>query len=126
MTREEMIEQGILKHRELMGAAGDEFYLDLKSKFSAAAEYLMACCFGTVWSRDALGNKMRELCTLSALTAMGKLPQVKAHVKGAIHAGSTREEVLEVLLHMFPYCGWPSTLSALNMAFEAFAEMDSE
>jgi 4-carboxymuconolactone decarboxylase len=109
-----------------MSQAGDEYYEQLRAKFAPAADYLMECCFGTVWSRPALGDKVRELCTLSALTAMGKLPQIKGHVKGALRAGNSKEEVLEVLLHMFPYCGWPATLNAIGVAFEAFEEMEAE
>jgi 4-carboxymuconolactone decarboxylase len=79
-------------------------------------------CFGLFWSRENLSVKHRSLVTVSQLAAMGKLPELKAHLRGALNVGWRREELVEVLMHTAIYCGVPTGVNALNAAAEVLAE----
>lgn len=83
--------------------------------------------FGELYSRDVLDQKTRELCTVAALTVEGHcLPELSAHVKGAVNCGASREEVMEVIIQMIAYCGFPAATNALFIAGEAFEELEAE
>ncbi|HEY7164021.1 MAG TPA: carboxymuconolactone decarboxylase family protein, partial [Candidatus Binatia bacterium] len=59
------------------------------------------------------------------LTAMGNAaPQLKAHIDGALNVGCTREEVIEVIMQMAVYAGFPAALNGLFAAKEVFAERE--
>ncbi len=52
------------------------------------------------------------------LTALGKTPEIKLHVKGALNNGLSVEEIKAVLLHATAYCGIPAGLDACKAAHE--------
>ena len=54
---------------------------------------------------------------------MGKLPEIKTHVKGAIANGVTIEEIREVFVHGIIYCGVPAAVGAFRAASEVFQEL---
>ncbi|MGE0484098.1 MAG: carboxymuconolactone decarboxylase family protein [Gammaproteobacteria bacterium] len=77
--------------------------------------------YGDVVSRPALDLRSRELATVAALTALGNArPQLEAHIKGALNAGCTPREVLEVILQMAVYAGFPAALNGVAAAREVF------
>jgi 4-carboxymuconolactone decarboxylase len=53
-------------------------------------------------------------------------PQLKVHIHGALNTGNTREEVVEVLMLMAVYAGFPAALNGLFAAKEVFAARDAE
>ncbi|MCB1748508.1 MAG: carboxymuconolactone decarboxylase family protein [Gammaproteobacteria bacterium] len=78
--------------------------------------------YGDVVSRPALDLRSRELATVAALTALGNArPQLEAHIGGALNAGCTPREVLEVILQMAVYAGFPASLNGVAAARTVFA-----
>ncbi len=82
--------------------------------------------FGTVWSRPQLAIRDRSLITCAALTALGKEPQLKRHLMGALNQGITREQIIEIMIHLGHYAGWPASVNGQRVARELFAELDGE
>jgi 4-carboxymuconolactone decarboxylase len=83
-------------------------------------------CFGDVWAREALDLRTRRVITLTALAAQGKERAMPGHIKGALNQGFSRQEILEVFVQMIPYVGFPTTLAAIEVATNVFAEMDKK
>ena len=82
--------------------------------------------FGEVYARPGLDLKSRQLVTVAALAAMHNAPQeLKAHLFGALKLGWKREELVEALLQIALYAGFPAAISALAVAKEVFAELDA-
>ncbi len=72
-----------------------------------------------------LDKRSRQFATIAALTAMGTaMPQLKVHINGALNVGCTPSEIVEVILQMVVFCGFPSTINGLNVAHEVFRERD--
>ncbi|MBU2800679.1 carboxymuconolactone decarboxylase family protein, partial [Acidithiobacillus caldus] len=72
-----------------------------------------------------LSLKEREIATVAALTALGNAqPQLKVHIHGALNVGCTRREIVEILIQMAVYAGFPSALNGIFAAKEVFAERD--
>ncbi|CAJ37954.1 carboxymuconolactone decarboxylase family protein [Methanocella arvoryzae] len=82
--------------------------------------YVFEFAYGDIYSRPGLDVKTRELATVAALTAMGHLPQLKSHIDAALNTGWTKEEIVEVIMQMAVYAGFPAALNALSAADEVF------
>lgn len=88
-------------------------------------EYLVSFAFGDLYARPGLKPRDRQLATIAALTALGTAgPQLRSHLKAGLNAGLTRAEIVEVLMQMAVYAGFPAALNGLAAAKEVFAEAD--
>ena len=79
--------------------------------------------FGDIYTRPGLDLKTREMLTVGALTVLG-YPQaeLKEHIRGALNVGCTRDEILEIILQMAVYAGFPAALEALKTAASVFGQ----
>lgn len=83
------------------------------------ARYLVEFPFGDIYSRPGLDLRTRELATIAALTALGYAqPQLKVHIRAGMNVGCTREEIIEVIMQMGVYAGFPAALNGLAAARE--------
>ena len=80
--------------------------------------------FGDIWTRPGLALRDRSLITCAVLTALGKELQLKVHMKGALNIGVGREEILEMMVHIAHYSGWPTAVNGTRVAEEVFKELD--
>ncbi len=76
--------------------------------------------FGDVWARPELSQWDRSLVTVSALIAMNRPDQLRAHLARARDNGVTQDEVIEVITHLAFYAGWPNAMTAIAVAKEVF------
>jgi 4-carboxymuconolactone decarboxylase len=84
-------------------------------------------CFGDIYSRPGLDLKSREIAVVAALTALGTAgPQLRVHLHAALNVGCTREEIVEVIMQMSAYAGFPAALNGLFAAKEVFAERQAD
>jgi 4-carboxymuconolactone decarboxylase len=73
-------------------------------------------CFGMFWSRPNLALRDRSMVTVAMLAALGRQEELAGHLRGALNAGVTREELIEVLMHAGVYAGVPMGVAALKTA----------
>ncbi len=117
--------RGWEKLREIDGQAGEHVIASLADIAPDFAKYLIEFPIGDIYSRPQLDLKAREISVVAALTALGNaMPQLKVHIHGALNVGCTREEVVEIIMQMAVYAGFPSALNGLFAAKEVFAERD--
>jgi 4-carboxymuconolactone decarboxylase len=109
--------------QKIDGKAGERVIDSLKDICPELAEFVVSFAFGDVISRPALGMKERELVTVAALTALGNArPQLMVHIGAALNVGCTPKEIVEVILQMAVYAGFPAALNGMFAAKEVFAE----
>lgn len=89
-------------------------------------QILQKYIFGEVFTVGELDIKTRELITVVSLTTQQTLPQLKAHINGALNAGNTQLEVREAIYQCAPFIGFPKTLNALGVLNEVFKERNIE
>jgi 4-carboxymuconolactone decarboxylase len=119
-------ERGWEKLKEIDGEAGERVIDSLRDIAPDFARYLIEFPFGDIYSRPALDLKSREIAVVAALTALGNAaPQLKVHIHGALNVGCTRQEVVETIMQMAVYAGFPAALNGLFAAKEVFRERDS-
>jgi 4-carboxymuconolactone decarboxylase len=61
-----------------------------------------------------LTAKQQAIAAISGLTAKGDLEKLKSALAGGLEAGLTVNEIKEVLVHLYAYCGFPRSLQGLN------------
>ncbi len=118
--------RGLERLREIDGEGGERVLQALADIAPDFARYLIEFPFGDIYSRPQLDLKSRELAVIAALTALGNAaPQLKVHLHGALNVGCTREEVVEVIMQMAIYAGFPAALNGLFAAKDVFKEREA-
>ena len=114
------------KGMEILESINRESYRALKEELEEVSpdlsRFVAEFAYGDVYSRKGLDIKTRELITIAALTVLGAEKQLKSHVKGALNAGCTREEIIEVIIQMAVYAGFPAAINGAIAAKEAFRD----
>ena len=104
------------------GEAGVRVVEHLATSFPEFATYVLEYPFGDIYSRPGLGLREREMAVVAALCAMGNAaPQLRVHVHAALHVGCTPREIVEVVMQMSVYAGFPAALNGLAAVKEVFA-----
>lgn len=120
-------ERGLEKLKEVDGEAGERVVESLKDIAPDLARYVIEFPFGDVYCRPGLDLKSREIAAVAALTALGTAtPQLKVHINGAINVGLSRHEVVEIIIQMAVYAGFPAALNGMFAAREVFQERDEK
>ena len=113
---------GQLMLQKVDGKGGDAVVDSLQDIAPDFAQYLIEFPFGDIYSRPGLDLRSREIATVAALTALGNAtPQLKVHIGAALHVGLTQDEIVEVIMQMAVYAGFPAALNGLFAAKEVFA-----
>lgn len=113
---------GLNMLRQVDGKGGEAVLESLRDIAPDFARYLIEFPFGDIYTRPGLDLKSREFAVVAALTALGNAsPQLKVHIAAALHVGCTREEIVEVIMQMAVYAGFPAALNGLFAAREVFA-----
>ncbi len=126
MEKSERFQRGWKKLQEIDGKAGERVIDSLQDIAPDFAQYIIEFPFGDIYSRPGLDLKSREIAVVAALTALGNAtPQLKVHIQGALNVGCSKEEVVEIIMQMAVYAGFPAALNGLFAAKEVFAENDN-
>jgi 4-carboxymuconolactone decarboxylase len=104
----------------------DETLKNLRKINRDLEKYLVEYAFGEIYGRPKLDEKTRILCTITALAALGKENQLKWHILGGLKNGIPKEEIVETLIHVSVYAGFPAAWNALRIAQQAFKEYGKE
>jgi 4-carboxymuconolactone decarboxylase len=113
--------RGWEKLLEIDGGAGERVIASLQDIAPDLARYTIEFPFGDIYSRPGLDLKSREVATVAALTALGHAaPQLKVHINAALNVGCTRTEIVEVIIQMAVYAGFPAALNGMFAAREVF------
>ena len=100
----------------------------LAGRYDAAlpgfSETLIEGAYGRFYAREGLDLKTRQLATVAALTALGgqTAPQLRVNIEHTLAVGASEREILEVILQMAAYGGWPAAINGINAALELFSE----
>ena len=116
-------ENGLQKLAEIDGAAGQKVIDSLQAICPDLAKYTIEFPFGDIYQRPQLDLKSREIATVAALTALGRCaPQLNVHIHGALNVGCAPDEIVEVILQMAVYAGFPAALNGMFVAKDVFIE----
>ena len=81
--------------------------------------------FANVWSRTGLEMRQRSMVTVALLATLGRDRELETHIKGALNLGITHEEILEIMIHVAHYAGWPAGHNGQRVAKRVFKGCNS-
>jgi len=118
-------EKGQEKLEKIYPGAAERVKESLNDIAPDMVKYLMEFAFGEISCRPGLDMKTNEIVALASLATLGTAPdQLEVHIKAALNCGCTRKEVVEVLMQVLVYAGFPAALTGLRLAKEVFKEID--
>jgi len=113
--------RGLRALAEITGDSGEGVVEALRDIAPDFADWIVDFSYGDVMARPGLDRRSRQFATIAALTALGNAqPQLKVHIAGALNVGCKPQEIVEVILQMAVYAGFPAAINALNAAREVF------
>jgi 4-carboxymuconolactone decarboxylase len=71
---------------------------------------------------NALNGKQQQIVAIAALTAKGDLTNLKPELHAGLDAGLTVNQIKEVLVHLYAYCGFPRSIRGLQTFMEVLDE----
>jgi 4-carboxymuconolactone decarboxylase len=89
-------------------------------------EMLNEYCWGAVWGREELPRKTRSMLNIAMIAILNRQHEFRAHLKGALTNGVTRDEIREILMQVAIYGGMPAAVDSFRIAREVFAEIDGK
>ncbi len=115
--------RGIAILQQVGGTDYDAPIRALQDIAPALGRFTVEFGYGDVLSRPTLGLKPRQLCTVAALAALGNAaPQLRYHIHGARNVGWSPGEIVEVLILVAGYAGFPAALNGISAAREIFEQ----
>ena len=123
MADNQRYERGRNKLKEMMGSGGEQALDNITRISPDMGRYVAEFVFGEVHCRPALDVKLREILAVASLvTRGGAEPQLRAHLSAALNVGWTERELIELMIEMAVYAGFPAALNGLYAARDVFAE----
>ena len=125
MTNKDLFDKGLQIRTEVLGEAYVRKALESMDEFNRPLQELVTeYCWGAVWGREGLTRAQRSMINLAMISALNRPHELKAHIRGALNNGVSREEIREVLLQVAIYVGVPAAVDSFRIARETFAEID--
>ena len=105
--------------KKLVGRTRTKLLRELFGYFDIPIEFVDRV-FGSLYARDNLTQRERELCAIAALCVLNRTNELKSHIIAAIRTGATKSEIAEVILQMSTYGGMPVCIEGLEIARQVF------
>ena len=124
---EDRYTKGLKNLEKIHPEASKALMESLKNIAPDLGRFVVEFPYGDIYERPGLDLKSREIATIAALTAIGDTkPELKDHIKGALNVGCQKQEIIEVIIQMAVYAGFPRAINGMNIAKEVFEELDNE
>lgn len=122
MNKREIGKQRI---KEIIGEKSEGIIKMFEAISPDFANYVLEFGFGDLYSRKGFSDKHRELVAVACLIGQGNtgLP-LKTHLGAMLNVGWTKEEIIELLIFLVGYVGFPSCVEAISAFKEIIEEID--
>ena len=100
----------------------EEIFGELEDIAPDLSRFVIEFPYSEIYTRDEVDLKTREICTVAALTVLGTVPQLKDHINAALNVGNSPTEIVEIIMQMCAYCGFPKSINGVVAAKEVFTE----
>ena len=122
-SENERFERGEELLKKIHGETGQNVLKELSQVSPDLSKFITEFGFGDIYSRPGLELRERQIATIASLITLGDAEaQLKVHIKAGLNVGLAKEEIIEVILQMSLYAGFPRTLNAITAAKEVFTD----
>jgi alkylhydroperoxidase/carboxymuconolactone decarboxylase family protein YurZ len=78
--------------------------------------------FGDSWSRTGLDIRSRALVSVTIAATLGTREPLRGQLRIALNNGVTKDEIVELFIHLEAYAGAARAFDSYQVALEVFAE----
>ena len=118
-------DKGLEIRKAVLGEAYVSNALKKVDEFNAPFQALLnEYGWGSVWGREELPLKTLSMLNIAMISILNRPHELRAHLKGALTNGVTRDEIREILMQVAIYGGMPAAVDSFRIAREVFAELD--
>lgn len=116
-------QRGVERIQAINRSGGEAVIESLADIAPDLGDYILEFAFGEVYEREGLEPQQRQLITIGALAAQGGCePQLEVHINGALNLGLSPKQVVEAIIHVTVYAGFPRSLNAMAVAKKVLGE----
>ncbi len=118
----ERYQRGYQLRSETLGPQGEERKRMFDAFHPDLMRYPIEFVFGDILSRPGLDHKTREMITLTLAIGFGVERAIRSHTRDYLNHGGTKEELVELLLQIAAYAGFPRMIQGAYGVMEVFQE----
>jgi 4-carboxymuconolactone decarboxylase len=123
MNLEDRVRRGDERLRQMLGPERAE---QVRQAWRAICpdfeSYVVEFLAGEIWCRPGLDQRAKSLVTIAVLAAQGRTHGLEFNIRMALNNGASPHDIVETLLHIAPYVGFPAAWEGLALAQTVFAE----
>ncbi len=116
-------ERGLRMLERITSESGENVVRSFDNIAPDLGRYIVEFSYGEIFSRPGIDLKTRELTAVAALTAIAntavQIP-LNVHINGALNVGASQTEVIETIMNILPYAGFPAVQNGITVAREVF------
>ncbi|WP_346830851.1 carboxymuconolactone decarboxylase family protein [Pseudomonas abietaniphila] len=119
------MEKGFASLAATSGGSGEAVVRSFDDIAPDIGRMIVEHSYGDIFCRDGIDPKTRELTACAALAAKGTRTTetpLRVHVKAALKVGASKTELIETMLNLLPYCGYPAVQAALLIVTEEISD----
>lgn len=123
----ERFNKGVEKINQLVKGGDHDILKGIGSVAPDLAKYVIEFIFGDLYTRSGLDLKTKQILTITILATLGNAkPQLAYHINAGLNIGISRQEIIDIMIHIAGYAGFPAANNGVNTAKEVFAKRDQE
>ncbi|MBS0953387.1 carboxymuconolactone decarboxylase family protein [Lactiplantibacillus plantarum] len=85
--------------------------------------YIKNFVFGEIYARQGINKQEKVLATITALAAMGGCEtELHTHINTAINVKIMPKKIIDTLIQILPYAGFPRVINAISICKQVFKE----
>jgi 4-carboxymuconolactone decarboxylase len=116
-------EESFQKGMETLKVLGRENrMMDQKELYEDLYRLTVGHLWGDIWTRPHLSLEERQLITLAINIATARPTGNVPHFNSARKIGISHEKIMELIIHVGAYCGWPTMAHAVAQYHQALEE----
>ena len=100
----------------------ENLMLNQKALYPDMYEMSVGHLFGDVWGRPGLSLRERQLVTLAANIALARPTGNHSHYLSSMRLGITKRQIIEVMIQVGHYTGWPTLSNAVRQFTDILEE----
>jgi 4-carboxymuconolactone decarboxylase len=127
MSNEDVKAAGMAVRRKILGDEYVDRAVARTNSFNREfQEMLTRYGWGEVWTRPGLDHRTRRILVMGTMVALGRYDEFRMHVRAALRAGLSLNDLKEVMLQQAIYCGLPLANGGFHAIEEVLQELRAE
>ena len=105
---------------------GEEIHKLINEAYPGFLEKSIENPLEKIWVQPGLTPREQSIITLATFITLRFKERLRVHMTWALDNDISREDVLEIIIQVTPFSGWPIGVEALRIAREVFSSKEEK